>query len=246
MDILSWGFLFALGQIIWINILLSGDNAVVIALACRSLPPRQMKIGIFLGSGAAILLRIIFTIFIVYLMGIPWLKVAGALLLLWIAVKLLVSEEGEEHAIEARASIWGAVQTIAIADAVMSLDNVIAIASAADSYPEAKYVLLILGLVISIPLIIAGSALVLKLLKTFPILVWAGAALLGWIAGNIAAEDPAVSHWVEETIPGGKYVLGAIGVVFVLVVGKVMHMRVRARNLAELAADPPPPIAPPQ
>src|SRR5689334_24462351 len=179
----------AVGKIIWINILLSGDNALVIAMACRGLAPRQRFWGRFLGAGVAVLLRIIFTFIVVTLMSLPYLKLVGGLALLWIAAKLLVPEHAdEEGGVDAAAHLWAAVQIVAIADIVMSLDNVIAVAAAANgSLP-----LLVLGLAISIPLIVAGAALIMALLTRLPILVWGGAALLGWIAGTVIATDPAV------------------------------------------------------
>ena len=187
----EWGpFAVQILKIIWINILLSGDNAVVIAMACRGLPPRQRMVGIMLGAGAAVLLRVFFTIILQYVLDLPWLRLVGGLLLLWIAVKLLTQEEAaDEESIAGSDNIWGAVKTVAIADMVMSLDNVLAIAGAAKGHPW----LIIFGLVISIPLIVAGATLIMTLLTRFPILVWAGAALLGWIAGELVMEDP-ISH----------------------------------------------------
>ena len=185
MDFTSPIFWVALLQIIWIDLLLSGDNAVVIALACRSLPEKQRRWGILLGAGAAVCLRIIFALAVSYLLGVPLLKVAGALLLFWIAIKLVLDEGGEEHHVESADSLWKAVRTIAIADAVMSLDNVVAIAAAARGHAE----LFIFGLLLTIPLIVFGSQLILRLISRFPILVWFGAALLGWIAGEMLVSD---------------------------------------------------------
>lgn len=190
-------FLISILQIIWIDILLSGDNAVVIALACRSLPERRRRMGMLLGAGAAVSLRILFALIITYLLAVPYLKIAGGLLLFWIAVKLVVGEEGEARDIAETQSLWRAVRTIAIADAVMSLDNVIAIAAASRGHPE----LFIFGLVLSIPLIIAGSALILKLIARFPIVVWAGAALLGWIAAEMIVSDPVIFGWLKAVAP---------------------------------------------
>src|SRR3546814_456606 len=188
-------FFISLLQIIWIDILLSGDNAVVIALACRSLPPNQKKWGIICGAGAAIVLRIIFAIFIVFLLTVPYLKIVGGILLFWVAVKLVLPEEGGEgEGISGGSSLWSAIRTIVIADAVMSLDNVIAIAAASHGRIE----LLILGLLISIPLIVYGSTLVLKALDRFPLLITAGGALLGWIAGEVIVTDPVVVDWVDR------------------------------------------------
>jgi YjbE family integral membrane protein len=205
-------FAMALVQIIWINILLSGDNAVVIALACRALPQHQQKLGIILGTAPAVVLRIIFTIFIVYLLEIPFLKLAGGLLLLWIAYKLTEQEDEAEHNIKAGGSLMNAVKTIVIADAVMSLDNVIAIAAAA----KGSIVLLVIGLAISIPLIVFGSTIVLKAINRFPILVTAGAALLGYIGGEVIVSDPALHDWIEHSVPALHTIapfLGAAGVV---------------------------------
>ncbi len=197
MDFTSGQFWLSVLQIVWIDLLLSGDNAVVIALACRSLPEKQRKIGIWLGAGAAIILRIIFALIVSYLMGLPFLKVLGGLLLFWIAIKLAVGEEEGHENIESSDTLWKAVRTIAIADAVMSLDNVIAIAAASRGHPE----LFVFGLLLSIPLIIYGSQLVLTLLQRYPILIWAGAALLGWIAGEMIVSDAAVLQWAKTAIP---------------------------------------------
>ena len=189
-------FWLAVGKIIWINILLSGDNAVVIALACRGLPARQRFWGMMLGAGVAIMLRIVFTGVVASLMQLPYLKIAGGLALFYIAVKLLVPDDADESETEAVAHLWRAVRVVAIADIVMSLDNVIAIAAAAGG----NMALLVLGLAISIPLIVAGAALFMSLLDRFPILVWAGAALLGWIAGEVIATDPVTrGYLVHDT-----------------------------------------------
>jgi YjbE family integral membrane protein len=182
-------FYLALLKIIWINILLSGDNAVVIAMACRGLPDNLRNKGIFLGAGAAIGLRILFTFLIVLLLDVPYLKIVGSLALIWIAVQLLAPHGDDVHSEkEATDNLWKAVGTVAVADVVMSLDNVIAIAAAA----QGNWPLIIIGLLISIPLIIAGSTLVMALLTRFPILVWAGAGLLGWIAGEMLVTDPVI------------------------------------------------------
>ncbi|MEI7446461.1 MAG: TerC family protein, partial [Burkholderiales bacterium] len=195
MDIASQTFWIALGQIIVANILLSGDNAVVIALAARSLPQKQQKQAIAIGSGAAIVMRILLTLVAATLLQLPWLKLIGAALLLYIGVTLLLpegDEDGDGHG-EGKGSMAAAVRTILIADLVMSLDNVIAVAAAA----KGDTTLLIIGLAISIPLVIFGSTLLLKVIERFPIIVWAGAALLGFIAGEIALADPAISEWIE-------------------------------------------------
>ena len=182
-------FWIGLLQIIWIDLLLSGDNAVVIALACRGLPEKQRKMGILLGAGAAVGLRILFALIITYLLAIPFLKLVGGILLLWVAVKLVSDNGHDEHAdLEETDNLWRAVRTIAIADAVMSLDNVLAIAAAS----HGNVWLFIFGLALTIPLIVAGSGMVLALIQRFPIFVWAGAALLGWIAGDMLVNDPVV------------------------------------------------------
>src|SRR5450755_3662536 len=234
MDPASWGhmlmsgwsemgttvFWVALLKIMWINILLSGDNAVVIAMACRGLPPRQRMWGMVLGAGVAVVLRIVFTAVVASLMLLPYLKIVGGLALFYIAAKLLVPDDPEEGEAEAVEHLWRAVRIVAVADIIMSLDNVIAIAAAAGG----NMALVVLGLAISIPLIVAGAALIMALLDRFPILVWAGAALLGWIVGEVIATDPvsvgyltnnygaAVAHKVE-------YAAAAVGAVLVLVVG---------------------------
>ena len=182
----EWGgFGAQIVKIIWINILLSGDNAIVIALACRALPPRQRFWGIILGAGAAVLLRIIFTLMLQYLLELPWLKLIGGLLLFWIAIKLLIQDEAHEGDVASSDTLWGAVRTVAIADVVMSLDNVLAIAAAA----KGNTGLIVFGLAISIPLIVAGATLIMALLTKYPVLVWAGAGLLGWIAGELLVTD---------------------------------------------------------
>ena len=222
MDIASQAFWLALGQIIVANILLSGDNAVVIALAARSLPPKQQKQAIMIGSGAAIVMRILLTLVAAQLLQLPWLKLIGAALLLYIGVTLLLpeDEEGDGHA-DGKGSMAVAVRTILIADLVMSLDNVIAVAAAA----KGDTTLLVLGLAISIPLVIFGSTLLLKVIERFPIIVWLGAALLGFIAGEIALADPAIRDWIEiqanamgmsaHTLGQLAGLVGAAGVVLV-------------------------------
>jgi len=193
-DMAQPAFWLAVLQIIWINILLSGDNAVVIAMACRGLPPKQRAWGMVLGAGVAVALRIVFTLVVSTLMTLPYLKLVGGLALLYIAIKLLVPDDHDEDAVKTSSHLWRAVRIVAMADIVMSLDNVIAIAAAA----KGSMVLLVLGLGISVPLIIAGAALIMSLLDRFPVLVWAGAALLGWIAGEVIATDPAVYTFVVE------------------------------------------------
>jgi YjbE family integral membrane protein len=214
---LSPADLLAIGQIIWIDLLLSGDNAVVIALACRQLPERQRKIGILLGAGAAVGLRIVFAIIISQLLNIPFLKVVGGLLLLWIAVKLLVGDDSHGEAnIKASDKLWGAVKTIAIADAVMSLDNVLAITAIAKD----NYALFIFGLALSIPLIVVGASIITGLVTRFPILIWAGAALLGWIGGEMIAGDHAALMTLGISLPRTSETLAAAaGAALVIAIG---------------------------
>jgi YjbE family integral membrane protein len=182
-------FWFAVLQIIFVNLLLSGDNAVVIAMACRGLPPQQRRWGIVIGAGVAVILRIVFTAVIAGLMLLPYLKLSGGVALVFIAAKLIVPEDAARDEIQAAAHLWRAVITVTIADIVMSLDNIIAIAAIA----QGNLLLLIIGLAVSIPLIMAGAALITVLLDRFPILIWAGSALLGWVAGGVIATDPAVA-----------------------------------------------------
>lgn len=215
----------AILQIIWIDLLLSGDNAVVIALACRSLPERVRTWGIVLGAAVAILLRIIFAAVISHLLVIPFLKVAGGLLLLWIAVKLAKGEEHEEKDIAASDKLYKAVWTIAVADAVMSLDNVVAIAAVSKGDPW----LFGFGLALSIPLIMVGSQLIMKMIEKLPIIVWAGAALLGWIAGEMIATDPIVADRLGiEPHSTMVYVVAAIGAALVVAIGYWLKSREEA------------------
>jgi YjbE family integral membrane protein len=213
-------FWVALIKIMWINVLLSGDNAVVIAMACIGLPPRQRLWGMVLGAGVAVVLRIIFTVVIAQLMLLPYLKIVGGLALFYIAAKLLVPENADEDEVQAVEHLWRAVRIVAVADIVMSLDNVIAIAAAA----EGNFALILLGLAISIPLIVAGAALIMTLLERFPILVWAGAALLGWIVGETIATDPVIANYLKPTLgeEGFHYVVlfaALLGAILVLIVG---------------------------
>jgi YjbE family integral membrane protein len=185
-------FWAAVLQIIFINILLSGDNAVVIAMACRNLQPREKIWGIALGAGVAVILRLIFTSVVGELMLLPYLKLAGGLALIYVAAKLVVPERAERDNVQAVAHLWRAVWTVVVADIVMSLDNVVAVAAVA----RGSLLLLAIGLAASIPIILAGAALVMLLIDRLPILVWAGAAQLGWIAGEVIATDPAVLHFI--------------------------------------------------
>jgi YjbE family integral membrane protein len=214
----------ALLKIIGVNIVLSGDNAVVIALAARSLPPRQQKQAIFWGSAAAIILRIVLTIFAVALLALPWLKLIGSALLLWIGIKLLVPEEGEDN-VEASDNLLAAIRTILIADLVMSLDNVIAVAAAAGGH----WALMIIGLAISIPIVIFGATLLVKLMERFPVIITIGAALIGFVAGEMAWEDHAVAAFTSPYPPGMKYAAAVAGAVLVVVWGQWLAGRVEAR-----------------
>ena len=185
-------------QIIWIDLLLSGDNAIVIALACRNLPEKQRRIGMIMGASVAIGLRIIFAVIIGYLLGVPFLKLVGGALLLWIGIKLATGEDEAHEAIDGSAQLWAAVRTIAIADAVMSLDNVLAISAAS----HGNIWLFTFGIIFSIPLIIFGSHIITSIIERFPIFIWLGAALLGWIAGEMIAQDTTVVGWMAKALPG--------------------------------------------
>ena len=222
-------FWVALFKIIWVNILLSGDNAVVIALASRNLPPKQQKNAIIFGSVLAIVLRVILTVFAVELLKYPYLKILGGLLLLWIGIQLLVGDDDDPD-LEGSDNMFAAIRTIVVADLVMSLDNVIGVAAAAESGPpESRLLLLIIGLAISIPLIIFGSKIVLELMRRFPVIITLGAALLGWVAGEMLISDHAVEAWLG----GGdhavlEYAVAAVGAILVVVVGKWMGARQEA------------------
>ena len=220
---LHWGAIF---QIILIDILLGGDNAVIIALACRNLAPKQRMQGILWGTAGAIILRVILIAFALVLLDIPFLKVVGALLLLWIGIKLLIPEEDAHGNVTSSASIWGAVKTILIADLVMSLDNVIAIAGAAqNTHADHQLYYVIFGLIVSVPIIIWGSTLVLKLIDRFPLVVTFGAALLGWIAGGMLVTDVIVVKYFGEVSTAVKIAAEVIGALFVVGLGKWLASR---------------------
>ena len=224
-EFMTASFWLAVGQIIMIDILLGGDNAVVIALACRNLPPKQRTQGIIYGTMGAIVLRVILIAFALALLAVPYLKIVGALLLLWIGVKLLQPEAEDAHNISSSDKLWGAVKTVIIADLVMSVDNVLAIAGAAQgAHQDHQMALVIFGLLVSIPIIVWGSQIVLKLMGRFPIIITAGAMLLGWIAGQMAFSDPAVKAYVPVS-PLWGYVAAAAGALLVLAAGKVMQAR---------------------
>lgn len=212
-------------EIIVINILLSGDNAVVIALACRNLPPHQRRWGVVWGAGGAILLRIVLTFFAISLLDLPWLKIVGGLLLLWIGVKLIADDGGEGHQVAASNQLFSAVRTIVVADLVMSLDNVIGVAAAA----KGSLVLLVFGLVVSIPLVIVGSQLIMKAIERFPMLVMAGGGLLGYVAGEMAVTDNAVSGWIEAHAHWLHWALPVGCILFVIGVARIVQMRAAAR-----------------
>ena len=224
-----WG---ALGAIIVANILLSGDNAVVIAMAARSLPAHQQKNAIVYGSAAAIVMRIVLTIVAVQMLQVPYLKIVGALALLWIGIQLLLDTE-EEGEVKEPGTMGAAIRTILIADLVMSIDNVIAVAGAADQAPEnARLTLLIIGLGLSIPLIIVGSTLLMKIMDRFPLIITFGAALLGFISGQMLATDPASAAWFAARLPHADLVFGIGCAVLVVIVGKWLHHRGRRAEAA--------------
>ncbi len=230
MDAVFW---IGLIQIIGIDIILSGDNAVVIALACRKLPPRQQRIGVILGAGAAVGLRVIFAAVVTTLLLVPYLKIAGAILLLWIGIKLLSDNDDDEEHVTPAANLWAAVYTILIADAVMSLDNVIAIAAAA----RGSLTLLILGLLISIPLVVYGATLLLRLINRYPAIIVIGAALLGYIAGEITVGDPVWAGWINEHAHWLHYAAPVLGAVFVVIVGQaIAPERVPAESAVRVGA----------
>jgi YjbE family integral membrane protein len=220
-DLQTWG---ALAEIIGVNIVLSGDNAVVIALAARSLPRPQQKKAVIFGSLAAIVMRVLLTLVAAKVLTLPWLRIAGSALLLWIGIKLLVPEEGEGGAGESRqGGMFAAIRTILIADLVMSLDNVIAVAAAA----KGSIPLLIIGLAVSIPLIIFGSTLILKLMDRFPVIVTLGAALLGFVAGEMVIGDSVIAPWVDEAAAFLHYLAPAAGAVMVVIAGRFLAARAR-------------------
>lgn len=222
------GFWIAVLQIVLIDIVLSGDNAVVIALACRNLPEAQRRLGIFWGVAGAIGLRVVLTFFAVGLLGLPWLKLGGGVLLLWIGVQLLIPEDEDGPDIKPADHLFGAIRTIIIADAVMSLDNVIGVAAAAKD----NLYLLGFGLILSIPLIVWSSQLILKLMERFPIVIVLGSGLLGWVAGEMMIGDSAVSDWVKLQLPAAHYVAPALGALLVVCTGKWMERRHFARRKA--------------
>jgi len=224
MDIGTPQFWLAALEIVVINILLSGDNAVVIALACRNLPPHQRRWGVFWGAIGAIILRIILTFFAVSLLKLSWLKIVGGVLLVWIGIKLIAEEDGEGST-EVRASdrLMSAVRTVVIADLVMSIDNVLGVAAAA----KGSLLLLVFGLVVSVPLVIGGAQLIMRLIERFPILIVAGGGLLGYVAGELIIEDSAIVDWVHVHAPWLGWVAPVAGVALVVAPAKWLEARRR-------------------
>jgi YjbE family integral membrane protein len=220
-------FWIAVLQIIAIDIVLSGDNAVVIALACRNLPPEQKKKGIFWGVAGAVGLRVVLTAFAASMLGYPYLKLVGGVLLLWIGIKLLLPEEAEgEDDIQGARHLWGAVKTIIVADFVMSLDNVIGVAAAARD----SLFLLLFGLAVSIPLIVWSSQIIMKLMERHPIIVTLGAGLLGYVAGGMLVSDAAVKEQVAAALPAAHYIVGGACALFVVAVGNWLAWRKAAHE----------------
>ena len=238
MELLGTSFFWVtLGQIMMINIMLSGDNAVVIAMASRALPAKQQKQAILFGSIGAIVLRVILTFFAVMLLSLPWLKLVGGALLLYIGVKMLIPDEAEAH-LNAHSKLWAAIKTIIVADFIMSLDNVLGVAAAA----KGNLPLLIIGLAISIPLIIYGSTLILKLMNRFPVIITLGGGILGWVAGEMAVTDPAVSDWVNGQAHWLHDAAPVMGALLVVGIGKAIiaakakepeHVLERAEEIKE-------------
>ena len=225
-DLTSAAFWIAVGQIILIDIVLSGDNAVVIALACRNLSPEQRRVGIFWGVAGAVSLRVVLTVFAALVMNLPWLKLVGGLLLVWIAIKLMLPEDEEGHDIEASAHLWGAVKTIVVADFVMSLDNVIGVAGAA----QGSVILLLFGLAVSIPLIVWSSQIILRWMERWPWIVLLGAGLLGYVSGQMIFTDPGVVGVLPPLPEWAAKAAGAIGALLVVVVGRWLEQRILARQ----------------
>jgi YjbE family integral membrane protein len=236
MDVTSPQFWVAVLQIIAIDIVLGGDNAIVIALACRRLPEKQRNLGIFWGVFGAIGLRVVLIFFALTLLAIPFLKIVAALLLLWIGIKLLQPEpESNGHQIDASTTLLGAIKTIIIADAVMSLDNVIAIAGAAKD----SIGLVIFGLVVSVPIIVWGSKLVMKVMDRFPVAIVIGAGLLGWIAGDMSVTDAVTKEWVNVNAAFLHWLVPVCGALLVVVIGKWLAARTQAKMapIVDLADD---------
>ena len=224
--------LLALGQVVWINILLSGDNAIAIGMACRELPPRYRRMGILYGTAAAIVMRIAFALVVSWLMQLAWLKAVGGVLLLWIAISLARGGD-ETHEVRASTQLWRAVVTVMVADATMSLDNVLGIAAIARN----NVPLFVTGLVLSMPLVMVGATAFTRVLDRFPVIVWAGAALLGWVAGGLIADDPALRPWLRGSDPATLHLaLSCLAVVLVLAVAGLLR-QIHARRAASDRSD---------
>src|SRR5438132_348082 len=246
-DITHAAFWLAALKIIFVNIILSGDNAVVIAMACLTLPPKQRLWGMILGAGVAVLLRVIFTLVIAQAMAYPWLKLVGGALLFYVAIKLVTEDaDGDDEGVEGANTLWRAVRIVAIADIIMSLDNVIAIAATAESAAaqvdllhaaSIKATLIIFGLATSVPLIVAGSAILMALLERYRVLVWGGGALLGWVAGDVMVTDPALNSWFSETVLHQLHIWGGpVGGFIVLGLGYIIVGKHRRLILDEILA----------
>ncbi|HEY6821488.1 MAG TPA: TerC family protein [Burkholderiales bacterium] len=220
----------ALVKIAVINVVLSGDNAVVIALACRNLPPKQQRNAFLIGTGGIVVLMTVLTAAAAYLLTLPYLELVGSVLLLWIGVKLLIAEdEADEGSVKSGSTFWEAVRLVIIADMVMSLDNVLGMAAAAKGHLG----MLFIGMVITIPLILFGAAMIMKLMERFPILIIIGAGLLGYVAGEMATSDPLVKAFFEEHSILERAV-PIVGALFVVITGKVIERRHKARAAAEV------------
>jgi YjbE family integral membrane protein len=246
-DMAHGPFWIAVLQIIFVNVILSGDNAVVIAMACLTLPPTQRLWGMILGAGVAVLLRVIFTLVIAQAMAFPYLKLIGGALLFYVAIKLVTEDaDGDEGGVEGAQTLWRAVRIVAIADIVMSLDNVIAIAAAAETAATQldlahaaamKATLIIFGLATSVPLIVAGSAILMALLERYRVLVWGGGALLGWIAGDVMATDAALTGWLSAPVLHQFHIWGGpLGGIIVLGMGYILVGQHRRLLLDEILA----------
>jgi YjbE family integral membrane protein len=218
-------FWLAAGQIILIDILLGGDNAILIALACRNLPPQQRKWGIIWGTAGAIVLRVILIIFALKLLALPYLKLVGGILLFWIGIKL-ITDDDEHGDVKGSDKLLAAIWTIIVADLVMSVDNVLGIASAAQgANPDHQMFLIVFGLLVSIPIIVWGSQFVIKLMEKFPVVITMGAALLGWLAGGMIVTDPALVAWFKANVPNAALLASIFGAIFVVVVAKWISKR---------------------
>lgn len=231
MDFTSPELWLAIGQIILIDIVLGGDNAVVIALACRKLDPAKRKLGILWGTVGAIVLRVILIIFALQLLALPFLKIVGAVLLVWIGMKLLLPEDDDHHEnIQGSDKLWAAVRTVIVADLVMSIDNVIAIAGAAQNAGDGHEIpLVIFGLLVSVPIIVWGSTLVLKMMDRFPMIITLGAMLLGWIAGGMVVSDPAIVPYIAKHQEWLQWAAPVAGALLVLALGKWAAARAGAK-----------------